>query len=354
VTCITDPDMEPIPTLPTSEPRRPKFEVRPNAARQWNPDAPDEVVFTDGKKRGFGDLLEAINPLQHIPIVSTIYREVTGATIEPAARMIGGLVFGGPIGLASALVNAFVEDSSGKDIGGHVASLVRPAGSDPNAPPPPPAGPSEGTLFLASTGSTPQLVNGGSVESDGLLATWIAAGAPRGEPILSARAPEPARAMPTHLALYNPPAAQVAAPVQDTPQVVAAPGTAPAAAPIPAQGATPTAPAPSGPEFLPQTVRGRSLAEYRATANGVPLGALRTPVPTDPLAFQRGAPRTLATYRDEAPRTVPSGLEVPRPADPAAADAPQDWVSAMMAAGLDRYREAQRRRDTAPAAEQRL
>jgi hypothetical protein len=81
----------------------------------------------------------------------------------------------------------------------------------------------------------------------------------------------------------------------------------------------------------------------------LPLGAMRTPVPTDPLAFQRGAPRTLATYREEAPSIVPTGLTAPRPADPTQPAGEQDWVSAMMAAGLDRYREAQRRRDAAPA-----
>ena len=79
MTCITDPDMEPNATLPTTDARRAKFEVRPSAARQWNPDAPDEVVLTDGKKRGFGDLIQAINPLQHIPVVGTLYRAVKPA-----------------------------------------------------------------------------------------------------------------------------------------------------------------------------------------------------------------------------------------------------------------------------------
>jgi hypothetical protein len=336
--------MEPLPTPSPQAAPRTNFEVRPSPLRQWNPDAPDEIVFTDGKKRGFGDLLQAFNPLHHIPVLGTIYREVTGATIEPAARVIGGFVFGGPIGVASALVNAVVEASSGKDIGGHIASLVKPPGADPSAPPPPPGGrpavPAEGGLFLASTGPVPQASGAGTTESDGLLRTWIANGAPRPAPILEARAtapaPEQGRPPASHLPLFAPPAPA-------------------AAAPAPAPEATPTvAPPPAGPEFLPLAGRGRSLAEYRAAAHAVPLEAMRAPVPSDPLAFQRNGPRTLANYRAEAQNPLPAAIEAQRQADPAQPGAPQDWISAMMTAGLDRYRDAQRRRDAAAPAQDRL
>jgi hypothetical protein len=363
--------MEPtLATLP-SEPRRAKFEVRPSPLREWNADAPDEIVFTDGKKRGFGDLLQAINPLHHLPIVGTLYREMTGATIEPAARVIGGLVFGGPIGIASALVNAFVEESSGKDVGGHIAAMVKPAGSVPNLPPPPNApmnAPGEGGLFLASARPMGQ----GGVEADGLLTTWIAGGAPMAEPLLEARASAPAPtagpAMPTHLALYGTPTRPADAsptPLQAaTPAPVAAPAAAPAAAPIVAMAtaqmpepASPPAPAPTGPEFLPTGVRGRSLAEYRASAQAIPTGAMRMPVPTDPLAFQRGAPRTLASYRADAPAAapaLPAAIEAQRQADGTAPGAEQSWVAAMMEAGLNRYRDAQRQRDAARPTQERL
>ena len=46
----------------------------------------------------FLDLLDVINPLQHIPFVSTLYRALTGDTIAPASRVAGGAPFGGPIG----------------------------------------------------------------------------------------------------------------------------------------------------------------------------------------------------------------------------------------------------------------
>ena len=57
---------------------------------------------------GFGDLVDMVNPLQHIPLVSTLYRDLTGDSIGPAARVIGGPLYGGPIGGGAALVNVLI------------------------------------------------------------------------------------------------------------------------------------------------------------------------------------------------------------------------------------------------------
>ncbi len=69
----------------------------------------------------FGDLIDTINPLQHIPVVSTIYREQTGDDIAAAPRVIGSTLFFGPLGIIGALANIAIEESTGKDIGAHVA-----------------------------------------------------------------------------------------------------------------------------------------------------------------------------------------------------------------------------------------
>lgn len=66
---------------------------------------------------GFDDFIDMINPLQHLPVISTIYREATGDEIAPGARIVGGALFGGPVGLAVAIANTAVEEASGKDIG---------------------------------------------------------------------------------------------------------------------------------------------------------------------------------------------------------------------------------------------
>ncbi|MDP6473864.1 MAG: hypothetical protein QF894_03030 [Alphaproteobacteria bacterium] len=43
--------------------------------------ARDSGGFFGADGFGFDDFLDLINPLQHIPIISTIYREITGDTI---------------------------------------------------------------------------------------------------------------------------------------------------------------------------------------------------------------------------------------------------------------------------------
>lgn len=72
----------------------------------------------------FWDLVDVINPLQHIPVVSTIYREVTGDEISGLARLAGGFLFGGPIGLASSAANLGVEMMTGNDLGDHVMNSL--------------------------------------------------------------------------------------------------------------------------------------------------------------------------------------------------------------------------------------
>ncbi|MDZ7714313.1 MAG: hypothetical protein U5L06_14995 [Rhodovibrio sp.] len=81
-----------------------------------------EQAKADGTapEASFDDLLDVINPLQHIPIVSTIYREITGDTIQGAARIVGGGLYGGVGGLVGGLVNAVAEEATGRDLGEHV------------------------------------------------------------------------------------------------------------------------------------------------------------------------------------------------------------------------------------------
>lgn len=74
---------------------------------------------------GFGDLIDMVNPLQHIPIVGHLYREATGDHIKPISQILGGAVFGGPLGAAGGLVNAIVREETGKDITGNAMALAQ-------------------------------------------------------------------------------------------------------------------------------------------------------------------------------------------------------------------------------------
>lgn len=87
----------------------------------------------------FGDVLDAVNPLQHIPVVSSLYRAVTGSQISAGSQIAGDTIYGALLpggavaGLASSLANVAVKAISGKDIAGNLVSAVAPAPSTPAA-----------------------------------------------------------------------------------------------------------------------------------------------------------------------------------------------------------------------------
>lgn len=87
---------------------------------------------------GFADFLDMINPLQHIPVVGTIYRELTGDTIHPFSQILGGGLFGGPLGVAGGLANAIAQEETGRDLTGNAVALML---NDPAAGSAPPAAP---------------------------------------------------------------------------------------------------------------------------------------------------------------------------------------------------------------------
>lgn len=99
---------------------------QPSFAETLSYAAQDSATATDESDEfGFFDLLDMVNPLQHIPIVSTLYRGITGDEIKPVARIIGGTVFGGPAGGAMSLANVIIEEETGKDITGNVIAMVQ-------------------------------------------------------------------------------------------------------------------------------------------------------------------------------------------------------------------------------------
>lgn len=79
---------------------------------QPQPDSPDFKPFgEDGLT--FGDLIDVVNPLQHLPVVGSLYRWLTGDDISPAARVAGGALYGGPIGLAGSIGGLIVDGVMG-------------------------------------------------------------------------------------------------------------------------------------------------------------------------------------------------------------------------------------------------
>jgi len=82
----------------------------------------------------FFDFLDIVNPLQHIPVVNTIYRSLTGDQIDPGSKIAGGTVFGGPFGAALAGVDVAVQHSTGRDISDHAVAFFTGNVGRPEAP----------------------------------------------------------------------------------------------------------------------------------------------------------------------------------------------------------------------------
>ncbi|MEM8785820.1 MAG: hypothetical protein AAGF19_08190 [Pseudomonadota bacterium] len=106
---------------------------RPFAARRTErlaaAEAPDGTSSNrqglfGGDGPSFGDLIDTLNPLHHVPIVGTAYRALTGDELSHGPRIIGGAAFAGPIGLLSAGVNIALVEETGRDAGQTVLSWM--------------------------------------------------------------------------------------------------------------------------------------------------------------------------------------------------------------------------------------
>jgi len=112
-----------------------KVPVSFNSRTDDGPDSvPDNPHFFGKDGLGFGDLLDAVNPLQHIPVVNRVYRAITGDEISTGARLAGGALYGGPIGFATALADSVSLETSGKDLGQQVIAQVTGGGNSAPAP----------------------------------------------------------------------------------------------------------------------------------------------------------------------------------------------------------------------------
>lgn len=124
---------------------RQQAQAATRAAAQTAPDA-DATTKEDTKGFGFDDFLDIINPLQHIPVVSTVYRHLTGDKIGTAEKIAGDGLYGGLTGLLCSLGDAAFAELTGKNVGDTVYAYLFGEDDAPietnraiaqNAPPPP-------------------------------------------------------------------------------------------------------------------------------------------------------------------------------------------------------------------------
>ncbi|CAO3438774.1 hypothetical protein [Azospirillum doebereinerae] len=91
-------------------------------------------TLADRMSVGFEDLLDMVNPLQQLPVVSSVYREATGENISIPARLAGGFLFGGPAGLIGSAAMVLFEEVTGDSVLGHLETLVDDLGGEGTAP----------------------------------------------------------------------------------------------------------------------------------------------------------------------------------------------------------------------------
>lgn len=85
--------------------------------------SPPAVTAATHHGFSFSDFLDIINPLQHIPVVSTIYRAITHDTIDTPEKITGDTLFGGLLGFVSSVADTAFESVTGKNFGDTVLSL---------------------------------------------------------------------------------------------------------------------------------------------------------------------------------------------------------------------------------------
>jgi hypothetical protein len=98
---------------------RPEEKVKPEAAGK---DENFKLFGDDGFT--FFDFLDIINPLHHIPVVGTIYRQLTSDTIDPASRVLGSTLFFGPVGTVASIGDVLIRDATGRDVGEHMIAFL--------------------------------------------------------------------------------------------------------------------------------------------------------------------------------------------------------------------------------------
>jgi hypothetical protein len=94
---------------------------------------PGRSAWHDHKGFGFRDILDIVNPLQHLPVISSIYRWLTGDRPGEAAQIAGDALYGGPIGVAFGLLGAALQDDEGHDAGERVLAAVFDKGKSDTA-----------------------------------------------------------------------------------------------------------------------------------------------------------------------------------------------------------------------------
>lgn len=144
-------------------------------------DSSSNVFGKDGLS--FGDVLDAINPLNHIPIVADVFANLTGHTASAGSRLVGGALFGGPIGVVASIASMLFEEGSG---GNSPAEAVYAALTGPEQATQMASSATVTPVAVASVGDATQTQTAAPVEPVQLAALAPATGASSRTPVVDA------------------------------------------------------------------------------------------------------------------------------------------------------------------------
>jgi hypothetical protein len=289
-------------------------------ARSW--------FWKDASGFSFHDLLDVINPLQHLPVIGTVYRWLTGDEPGNVARVVGDGLYGGPISAAASLFNVVTEDKQGHDLGEQVLTAVFGPGHD------------KGATAVAATNpatapaATTNLVRNADGATD-LTAANIWA---KPAPLLVADA----------------------APANPAPSK----GPSPATLAVAGAATAPTMP-PAKPDHAPMPLVASGQGQPKPLFGGIatPLPPSTAAAPSGPqgdpakaflartAAMQRQAagPKSTVQMTAPVPLVMPPGSLPQRQPTPAASPAAPVDISQKMLDALDKYMKLQQKKEATPA-----
>ena len=141
----------------------------------------------------FNDVLDIVNPLQHIPLVDAIYRRVSGDTIRPQGEILGSFLYGGLLGGAIATASVLFHEATGIDPAQDLIALIAgdddaPGGSRP---------PNAETTAAPTVNPTSNAVRGGpggSTQTASAQTVPVRSAVPQSAPVQAAAATPPQHA----------------------------------------------------------------------------------------------------------------------------------------------------------------
>jgi hypothetical protein len=126
------------------------------------------------------DVVDAINPLEHIPFISTLFNEMMDHTPSPASQIAGGTLLGGPLGFLVGIANVAFQQQTGKGVGGTLLAALTGEDSAPaqhvaRAEPPETPMQLASLAAPASVAAMPPIAAVNAAETDAITVSELAA-----------------------------------------------------------------------------------------------------------------------------------------------------------------------------------